>query len=405
MKDSFVPRKYSPGTPPVPFGGEAPSPVPTETPARPQSRRSRGWLLPFLAVLALVAAVTAGGIAAGRAAFPQLRWIRETIGLGDWRDDLARTSLPLAPPGTLRLGLSRERGEELTAKQVYQKVNPSVVEILAETEKGYYQGSGVILSSGGYIVTNAHLVAGVNSVRVELADGRVLDGFLRGYDGDTDLAVLQVNARDLPAAVLGDSAVMEVGDRVYAIGNPYSLELRGTMTDGIVSALDRKLWGEELPLLQHTAAINSGSSGGALVNAWGQVVGITHMKLMSEEETYEGLGFAIPSAAVKQVCDQIIAWGEYRGTPMLGIMVYTADPSDQAPQGVMVDSVDEDSDAWAKGIRRGDIITAANGRPVTTSEELFQIKEEYLEDTITLEVWSVGGTSRELTVSYSFLRG
>ena len=142
-----------------------------------------------------------------------------------------------------------------------------------------------------------------------------------GYDASTDLAVLKVETEGLVPAEFGDSSALYVGEPAYAIGNPLGEELRGTMTDGIISAIDRSVDASngEMTLLQTTAAINPGSSGGALVNASGQVVGITNMKMMSNWETIEGLGFAIPTALAKEVVDQIIDTGSYAGVPSIGI--------------------------------------------------------------------------------------
>jgi serine protease Do len=198
-------------------------------------------------------------------------------------------------------------------------------------------------------------------------------------------------------AEFGDSATLQVGDVAYAIGNPLGEELRGTMTDGIISAIDRTVTVEdgEMTLIQTTAALNSGNSGGALINCYGQVVGITNMKMMSNWETIEGLGFAIPTATAKEVVDQLIEKGRYSGAPMLGITGSTAWATKDCPAGAYVVSVEPKSDAYAKGVRAGQIIIGANGQTVTCFEDLQEAKEGLdIGDEIELEIWTETGTSK-----------
>lgn len=318
-----------------------------------------------------------------------------------WQEELKDTDVALAPLGSGVTLTIRSSGEgDLTPREIYQKVNPAVVQVRAFLQRGYALGTGVVMSEEGYIITNAHVIAGARRLDVVFSDGGRTGALLVGYDGSTDLAVLQVES-GLPESVVaefGDSSAVRVGDPAYAIGNPLGSELRGTMTDGIISAIDRSVYmdGEEMTLLQTTAALNSGNSGGALINACGQVVGITNMKMMSEWETIEGLGFAIPTSVVKPVVDQIIETGAYAGTPMLGITCSTAGGGDGSPAGVQVESVTEGSDAQRQGLREGDVIIAANSIPVETLEDLLAVKAYVgLGETIWLEVWSPGtGESR-----------
>lgn len=318
----------------------------------------------------------------------------------DWIQSLKDTSIRRAPTGDgTVLALAGAMGETLTPQGIYDKVNPTIVGIQVEQNLGYSLGSGVILSPDGYIVTNAHVIAGGKRAEVILSDDTILTATLVGYDKSYDLAVLKVKVtgRELPVAEFGDSDALRVGDLAWAIGNPLGMELRGTMTDGMISAINRQVGADNgtMSLIQTTVALNSGNSGGALINAAGQVVGITNMKMMSEDETIEGLGFAIPTRSVKDVVDQIIAQGYYDDkVPLLGITVYTQEKDGTLPAGAYVASVEPESDAWKQGIRPGDIITGANGKPITSTEELLEAKAG-LEagDTLTLTVWRDRKTS------------
>lgn len=253
-----------------------------------------------------------------------------------------------------------------------------------------YLGTGVVMSSDGYIITNAHVISGAEKASVVFSDGSRANALLVGYDGETDLAVLKVDKQGLTPAVFGDSSQLQVGDPAYAIGNPLGEELRGTMTDGIISAIDRTvdMDGQSMTLLQTTAALNSGNSGGALINAAGQVVGITNMKMMSDWETIEGLGFAVPTAQAKVVVDQIISLGYYTGRPTLGITVQDHFDADGNPDGAEVVNVKKLSDGCGK-LFAGDVIVAAQDIPVTCTDDLLRIKDWLMvgED-LRLQVWT-----------------
>ncbi|MDE6108187.1 MAG: trypsin-like peptidase domain-containing protein [Oscillospiraceae bacterium] len=316
----------------------------------------------------------------------------------DWTARLKDTSIRKAPTGDgTVLSIAASGAEALSPQSIYDKVNPTIVGVQVERGFGYNLGSGVIFSADGYIVTNAHVIAGGKRAEVVLSDGTVLVASLVGYDKGYDLAVLKVKAigTALTVAEFGDSDALRVGDPAWAIGNPLGMELRGTMTDGMVSAINREVGADNgtMTLIQTTAALNSGNSGGALINAAGQVVGITNMKMMSEAETIEGLGFAIPSRSVKEVADQIIAQGFYDdGVPLLGVTVSTILPDGNIPGGAYVVSVESASDAYKKGVRAGDIIVSANGETITDIDGLLSAKAELgAGDTLTLEIWREKG--------------
>ena len=297
--------------------------------------------------------------------------------------------------GTTLTLVDRPGTEPLSFQEIYQQVSPSVVSITALLPMGSSQGTGVVMTADGYIITNAHVIEGAFRADVSLEDGRSFQAKLVGSDKITDLAVLKVEGSGLPTAVFGDSDLMEVGDTVVAIGNPMGEELRGTMTDGILSAIDRdmEVEGDWMTLLQTTAALNTGNSGGALVNDKGQVIGITNMKLVDRSfdgATIEGLGFAIPTATVKPVVDALIAQGYVSGRPTLGVTVRWLYPQEmeqfRVDHGLLVIQLEPGSDAAGK-LETGDILLSANGTALSTSDDLLAIRDG-LEagDTIALEI-------------------
>ena len=268
----------------------------------------------------------------------------------------------------VKLSCQDPSGEELTIQQVYAKVNPSVVAVVAEQSDGSAAvGTGVIMTESGYIITNAHVISGGKSCWVALDTGVTYDARLVGYDEDEDLAVLRAIADNpLPAAEFGNSDLLTVGDPVYAIGNPLGVELRGTLTNGIVSAINREveMQGRTMTMIQTNAALNNGNSGGPLINSYGQVIGINTMKMsnssLSEEEaTVEGLGFALPISSVSFVVNDLIAHGEFLGTPTIGITVRTIEKSGGGTQ-VEVYTVDDTLGAAEAGVQPGDIILEAD---------------------------------------------
>ena len=291
--------------------------------------------------------------------------------------------------------LRLDTGETLTYTQIYDKNLPSMVSIQAEDAKSYSTGTGVVLTSDGYIITNAHVVAGADKVQVVCSDNRVLDAALVGFDANEDLAVLKVEATDLTPAEFGDSFALRCGDPVAAIGDP--LGYRSTITDGIVSALDRDVDvdGVSMVLIQTSAAINMGNSGGALINQYGQVVGITTVKIVTDDGSAEALGFAIPSRRVKYVADTLIAGKQVRR----GIFGFTVLTRTAQGGGLTLDSVDKTSDAYAKGLRAGDVLTAADGQSLNAVEDLVRLKQSMgAGDTVSL-TYVRSGQSRTVSVA------
>ena len=282
----------------------------------------------------------------------------------------------------------------LGLQTIYAKNIPSVVSISCESDGKSTSGTGVVLSKDGYLVTNAHVIADAESIRVLLTDGRGFDAHLVGQDTITDLAVLYITATDLTPAEFGDSAKMKVGDAVAAIGDPLGIELRGTMTDGIVSAINRgmNMNGRQITLIQTNAALNSGNSGGPLINCYGQVIGINTMKIgaFSDEAGVEGLGFAIPSVTVKEIVDQLIRQGYVSGRPALPFEGEWVSQFHQQfrrlPAGLYITRVGADTELQAK-----DILLQVGSTRVTSDEELNAVLSSYdVGDTVSLTLYRNG---------------
>ena len=236
-------------------------------------------------------------------------------------------------------------------------------------------GSGVIVDAAGTIVTNQHVVAGANSIRVQLADGRIAEAKVTGQDPDTDLAILHLSIDHLPIMPMGRSDTLRVGDIVLAIGNPYGLSQ--TVTQGIVSATGRGQLGLATfeNFIQTDAAINLGNSGGALIDANGDLVGINTAVLNRASGGPEGIGFAIPVNLVRGVMEQVIKQGHVvRG--WLGFMPQDLSPEQSAQLGISLDggvtvvNILVKSPAFEAGVRPGDLITGLNGEPVRSAQDL-----------------------------------
>jgi serine protease Do len=271
-------------------------------------------------------------------------------------------------------------------------------------------GSGVVVSSDGYILTNNHVVGDAGAdVSVVMPDKRELKAKIVGVDQWTDIALLKIDARGLPVLSWGDSSKLKVAEWVLAIGNPF--QLNQTVTLGIVSALGRSLEGRLATyedFIQTDAAINPGNSGGALVNARGELIGI-NTAIFSETGGYQGVGFAIPSNLARHVMDDLLKYGEVQRGAILGVqfMALTTQIADQlgAPntRGALVSEISQRSDAWAAGLRAGDIITSFNDRPVDdVSQFLRMLADSKVGTSAKLEILR---ESRKLLVDVPVTRG
>lgn len=283
--------------------------------------------------------------------------------------------------------------DSYTAAKASEKVSDSVVGILcysddvpdqADTTTASSQGSGIIFSQDGYVITNAHVIGNSKTayaIRVVTSDGKVYKAGVVGYDSRTDIAVLKMDdAKGLTPATFGDSSQLEVGQDIIVVGNPGGLDYQNTTTKGVISALDRKLSTSSLTkYIQTDAAINPGNSGGPLVNYYGQVVGITTSKIVSE--TYEGMGFAIPSQTVKNIVDTLVKNGYVEGRVKIGISGIAV-TSDQAsnyniPQGIYVQSIVSGGPCDGTSLKEGDIITEVDGETITSFADVYAILETH----------------------------
>ena len=376
-----------------PLPGRMTPPPPAE---RRKKRRTGLWIF-------LICLTVAVGIGAGL-------WIWDIFFADDpkdpfeydydfgWEEDASASqeiTIPTYPTGEgVVLEVETDHGPELTAQEIYQRVNPSVVTVLAQLDGSVSVGTGVIFRSDGYILTNHHVLAGGRDCSITLDTGQSYEARYVAGDERNDLAVLKVELTGLPAAVFGDSDRLAVGDSVYAIGNPLGVELRGTLTDGIVSAINRDVWvdGRTMTLIQTNAALNSGNSGGPLINAYGQVVGINTIKMSSSYSNIEGLGFAIPSASIRRLVNDLLTYGEVQPEPTFGVTVNQLGTwLEEDLRGIQVIDVTAGSAADLAGIRTGDFILSAAGTPVNSSQDLLRVRRGlYVGDQVTMEIWRDG---------------
>lgn len=314
----------------------------------------------------------------------------EASGSGDPDGDTSSSPSLTIPEegGTIKI-MDIPDTEPLSATEVYERVSPSVVGVVskskdAEGNTGTDEGSGIIATSNGYIITNSHVVNNSRSTEVTVVtqSGDEYPGKVVGYDRTTDLAVIKIDAEGLPPAEFGDTDQMKVGNQVYAIGNPGGLEFASSMTQGIISALNRQLGSNSengMTYIQTDAAINPGNSGGALVNSYGQVIGINSSKLVAED--FEGMGFAIPVSRAEKILNSLMNVGYVEGRVRLGITGrdLTEEESKfyEVPMGFMILEIGEDSNVGAAGGKAYDIICAVEGQEVTSLSEISTILLDY----------------------------
>jgi len=285
--------------------------------------------------------------------------------------------------------LNIDPGQASPTIAIAEKVGPAVVGIsnvargmnffggVQEVEKG--TGSGVIIEKDGYIVTNNHVVEGATQLIVSLSDGRQVKAKLIGRDKDTDLAVIKIDEPNLTVARLGDSTKLKVGELAVAIGNPMGMEFAGSVTTGVISALNRTVpvGDQKFKLIQTDAAINPGNSGGALINAKGEVIGINSAKLGGEAE---GMGFSIPISSAKPIIKELISKG-YVSRPWIGITGGEITPEAKAeyglPLGIYIEQVFAYGPAFKAGIKPGDVIKSIEGQETKTMAKLQSILEKH----------------------------
>lgn len=275
-----------------------------------------------------------------------------------------------------------EESSDNEAVTVYNKVSPSIVGIISYPAGTDYtitessEGSGIIISEDGYIATNSHVIDNSKDtgVLVKLSTGEEYIGAVVGFDKRTDLAVVKIDAENLPVAEFADSDKIVIGQNAYAIGNPGGIQFSNSLTKGTVSAINRTISSSDaVKYIQTDAAINPGNSGGALISSYGQIIGINTSKLVAEE--YEGMGFAIPSNTVISIVNNIIRNGYIKGRAYLGITAsewttYAAKKND-TPVGTKIESLSDENVFQGSSVMVGDIITEIGGKTVTNLSSMF----------------------------------
>lgn len=387
-------------------------------------RKNNPLLLIAILLFGLVIGIAGGAVAGGAAALfvtnrQAVRDVAVTTAPVRVQTELQPAqpaqSTPSAPATQSAAGASSHSDSAVAA---VQKVAPAVVTVIVRGAQGQGSGSGVIISDQGYILTNNHVVEGATRLSVLFADSTLQQARLVGTDPLNDIAVLRVDGAVPGVAVIGDSTALQPGETVLAIGSPLG-NFRNTVTAGVVSALNRSLPGSGMEgLIQTDAAINSGNSGGPLINLAGEVVGINTVVVRNGDLGFgigaapvEGLGFAVPSVIFRNVADQLIATGEVR-YPFLGITYLTIDGQVAAEYGLPVQSgafiqntrtgqpaVQPGSAAASAGLRDGDIIVAVEGTRLDYNTSLRQLLLRHKPgDTITLTILR-DGQERDVTVT------
>lgn len=382
-----------------------PTPLPRKArpaPGKTGKKRRRGlWV--FIIIMAVLIAAAVAGILWQKT----LQAIRDPAASADWDEedgtassiinifDYTDTTIPrFTGDPAVRLTIDKTMPEQLSAGGVYAEVAPATVVVMTQVGEEAMLGTGIIMTSDGYILTNAHVISGGEYCLVKLWNGLTYEAELVGMDVEEDLAVLHaVDAMGLPAARFGSSDGCCVGDVVYAIGNPLGLELQGTLTDGIISAINRDVTidGQVMTMIQTTAALNNGNSGGPLINDRGQVIGINTLKMshtITEARAgVEGLGFAIPISDAAPIINTLLAEGEYHGAPSLGVTIMTVGTT-SGGTAVMIIDVEAGRGGDKAGLQPGDVILSVDGTDVSCTEEVLELRrEKHIGDTMHLRIF------------------
>ena len=404
-----------------PYGGY----TPPRQPAQDTPKKSRKGLRVLLTV---VAVLVVAGLGIGVGAIIGSRGKSESPAILPGGDSSAATAIAGAPEMETKASPASDAkaaaGSAMTPTQIAAKVKASSVGILVYSRNATGlsgEGSGVVWKEDAsgtytYIITCAHVVSGSNlSYTVQTSDSETYDAELVGADSKTDLAVLRVKTNKMTPAEFGDSSALQVGDPVYAIGNPGGTEFFGSFTSGIVSAIDRSLKSTSTTVcIQHTAAINPGNSGGALVNQYGQVIGINSQKIVNTE--YEGMGFAIPIKSAQKIINNLATYGYVKDRPKLGI-TYTEAVNYQQysmiikikglPSGALIiTDINDDSSLKNTQAQQYDMIIKVNGEDMNKPEVLLdKIENGKVGDKLTLTLCRVDNNyqTREFDVTVTLV--
>ena len=380
-------------------------------PEQKQKPKKKGGVI----ALACILAILIGALSGGAVGFLTYKYYDDNSDSSKYSSDSNETNLP-----NNNITINVDETAETVVEAVAKKVTPcvvgirtttSVMDFFGGTSEASGDGSGVIYSSEGYIITNFHVISDSDTQQVASKIEVYLDSLsskaypasVVGYSISADLAVIKIDAKNLPTIEIADSNELKVGQYVITVGNPGGLEFMDSVTYGVVSGLNRTVSADSpIELIQTDAAINPGNSGGALVNIKGQLVGINSSKIASVE--FEGMGFAIPSNSVVEICENIIE-NENSPEPYVGISIheeYTSEVLDYYgyPNGAVISNVVVGSPAYEAGIKRGDIITEFDGKKITEYTVLIEaIKNSTPNDTVNIKVYRNGRTYKvELTI-------
>ncbi len=371
--------------------------------AKPRKKRFAGILAVALGCSLLGGLIGAGGVAA------YSKWSAKDTATVAEADEGGVSEILVGTRNNAKVETTAvSKDKELSAADIYEANVNATVGITTASTTNYFgykttaaaSGSGFVLTSDGYIVTNYHVVEGADKIKVTTYDDTSYDATLVGYDESNDIAVLKVDAKGMQTVVVGDSDALRVGDSVVAIGNPLG-ELTFSLTHGDISALNRKVTinNNAMTLIQTDCAINSGNSGGALFNAYGEVIGITNAKYSSSgfsgTASIDNVGFAIPMNSVIGIIKSIIEKGYIEKT-YIGIGVTNLESQNQSTglSGALVVSVEEGGPADKAGLKENDVITKVNGTLITGTDDLIRMIAAGSEgDVVTLTVYRDGETS------------
>ena len=339
-------------------------------------------------IISTIAGALAGGMIASCMTLGMIGYTKKTPAVYNTGDAVisAQSDYTLSPMETT------SEKDVLSVEEIAKRVGPSIVGISCTTvTRSYFgqqtsesSGSGIIVDNKGNIVTNYHVISGASKIKVKLTSGNEYEATVVGGDEKTDIAVIKITAQEeLHVATIGNSDEVEVGSLAVAIGNPLASELFGTVTAGVISGVNRSMTvgQREMNLIQTDAAISPGNSGGALINKYGEVIGINSVKLV--DDAAEGLGFAIPMNEAVPIMQDLMNYGYVKGRPMIGVSVreITRELAYYnnllVEEGLYIMSVTEGSGAAKAGLQRGDIITKFDGQKVTTATQMNKIRDKH----------------------------